>query len=206
MGGLKGSGRRGWCALIMILLLWFIMGATRPAAAGATGAEGDWRGLGNLGVQLLAPAEGNERDQLFRLGDNSPLTVTESPQGEVTQRQLTTTLRLTPTTEIKLSFLYRQDQSQGSGPAGEGQLLFRYSMDYLVMPNLRVGLNGYLFKPPTEYQYWRPSQSGDPVLGIGPGIKYDLGRWSFLIRSQLESGSKDRGEAIQNWFRVWYSF
>lgn len=199
------SGRRGRCVLMMILLSWLMMGVPNPVGAEAVSSS-DWRGLGPLGVQLLAPAEGNDRNQSLKLGDTNSLTAVETSQGEVAQRQLTTTLRLTPTTEIKLSFLYRQDQPQGSGSAGEGQFFFRYAMDYLVMPNLRVGLNGYLYKPPAEYQYWRPSQSGDPVLGIGPGIKYDLGRWSFLIRSQLESGSKDRGEAIHNWFRVWYSF
>jgi hypothetical protein len=41
-------------------------------------------------------------------------------------------------------------------------------------------------------------------MGFGPGIQYDLGRWSFMLRSQVESNP--RGEDLQNWFRVWYAF
>ena len=44
-------------------------------------------------------------------------------------------------------------------------------------------------------------------MGLGPGIKYDLGRWSFLVKSQMETGNRDqRADGLQNWFRVWYAF
>jgi hypothetical protein len=45
-------------------------------------------------------------------------------------------------------------------------------------------------------------------MGIGPELKYDLGRWSFLLKSQIEAGNRDQNQNkdLQNWFRVWYAF
>ena len=46
-----------------------------------------------------------------------------------------------------------------------------------------------------------------PDHGPGPGIKYDLGRWSFLLKTQLETGNQDRGaDGMQSSVRVWYAF
>jgi hypothetical protein len=123
-------------------------------------------------------------------------------------RQMTAKFQFRPSAELRVSFLYNQDQSSGQsviGPASH--LLFRYSLDYCIMPTLKVGLSGYLYKPPTDYFAWRNSLNfTDPVYGFGPGIQYDLGRWSFLLKSQLETGTKDRGDSLHNWFRVWYAF
>jgi hypothetical protein len=122
--------------------------------------------------------------------------------------QMTAKFQFAPSAELRVSFLYNQDQASGQSSIGPAShLLFRYSMDYCIMPTLKVGMSGYLYKPPTDYFAWRNSLNyTDPVYGFGPGIQYDLGRWSFLLRSQLEPGSKDRGEILHNWFRVWYAF
>jgi hypothetical protein len=122
--------------------------------------------------------------------------------------QMTAKFQFTPSTELRVSFLYNQDQPPGQSSIGPAShLLFRYSLDYCIMPTLKVGLSGYLYKPPTDYFSWRSNLNfADPVYGFGPGIKYDLGRWSFLLRSQLETGARERGESLHNWFRVWYAF
>lgn len=122
--------------------------------------------------------------------------------------QMATRFQLTPASELRVSFLYNQDQNPGQVPLSPAShVLFRYSMDYCIMPHLKVGISGYLYKPTTEYFPWRGNpQLAEPLYGIGPGIKYDLGRWSFLLRTQLETGTRDRGEALHNWFRVWYAF
>lgn len=197
---MSGRWGRGVPSIIILIILITCIAMT-PAEAAGPASSGEWSGLRPLEVQFLAPAENSQAAHPPRPFGSGQLLETE----ELTGAPRTATLKLTPATEIKLSFLYRQDQS-GSGAGSDGHLLLRYSMDYLVMPNLRVGLSGYLYKPPTEYQYWRPAQPGDPVLGFGPGVKYDLGRWSFLLRTQVEAGAKPHGEAIHNWFRVWYSF
>ncbi len=122
--------------------------------------------------------------------------------------QLTTKFQLSPTSELRVSFLYNQDQTPGQSPINPaGHLLFRYSMDYCIMPHLKVGISGYLYKPTPGSLTWRSNpQLADPLYGFGPGVQYDLGRWSFLLRTQLEPGTKDRGDALHNWFRVWYAF
>ena len=44
-------------------------------------------------------------------------------------------------------------------------------------------------------------------MGLGPGLKYDLGRWSFLMKTQLETGNRDqRADGMQSSVRVWYAF
>jgi hypothetical protein len=80
-------------------------------------------------------------------------------------------------------------------------------MDYRVLANLRVGLNSYLYRPSEEaFAFQRPLAS--QLLGVGPELKYDLGRWSFLLKSQVETGNRNPGQGkdLQNWFRVWYAF
>jgi hypothetical protein len=122
--------------------------------------------------------------------------------------QMTAKFQFSPAMELRVSFLYNQDQTAGHAAVGPtSHLLFRYSMDYCIMPKLRVGMSGYLYKPPTDYFAWRNSLNfNDPVYGFGPAIQYDLGRWSFLLRSQLQTGNPNRGESLNSWFRVWYAF
>jgi hypothetical protein len=47
---------------------------------------------------------------------------------------------------------------------------------------------------------------GDVTMGLGPGVRYDLGRWSLTLQSQYGTKSRDQKEGLQNWFRVWYAF
>jgi hypothetical protein len=70
-----------------------------------------------------------------------------------------------------------------------------------------VGLSGYLYYPAADqpFSLSRPF-AGERVMGVGPGVKYDLGRWSFVFKSQMETGTRDRGDDLQNWLRVWYAF
>jgi hypothetical protein len=152
----------------------------------------------------------------FSLGDRLPVVSPGQNLGaglstdtvDKNSRQMTAKFQFTPSAELRVSFLYNQDQPSGHSPIGPAShVLFRYSLDYCIMPTLKVGLTGYLYKPPTDYFAWRNSLNfNDPIYGIGPTVRYDLGRWSFLLRSQLETGTKDRGEALHNWFRVWYAF
>jgi hypothetical protein len=168
-----------------------------------------------LEMQVSDPRE-TEPAVTFSLGDRLPVISSGQNPGtsapintlDRNSHQMAARFQFTPSAELRVSFLYNQDQPPGQSPIGPAShLLFRYSMDYCIMPTLKVGMTGYLYKPPTDYFTWRNSLNfSDPVYGIGPGVKYDLGRWSFLLRSQLEPGTKDRNEALHNWFRVWYAF
>jgi hypothetical protein len=120
-------------------------------------------------------------------------------------------IKLPKNLELRISFLYDGNRAalQAERPVNS-YLLFKYSMDYRILPNLQVGLSGFLYQPGIDaLDAQRRFGYGGMAMGLGPGIKYDLGRWSFTLKSQLATGSRDRGEGgpgMENWFRVWYAF
>ena len=108
--------------------------------------------------------------------------------------------------ELNISIRYNRDPSPAEPQRlNNTPLYMKYAMDYRVLSNLRVGLNSYLYRPSEEGFAFQSSQANN-LLGLGPEIKYDLGRWSFLLKSQVESGNPNQGKDLQNWFRVWYAF
>ncbi|OGR31282.1 MAG: hypothetical protein A2139_09330 [Desulfobacca sp. RBG_16_60_12] len=115
-------------------------------------------------------------------------------------------LKLPLNTELNISIRYNREPTPGDPqPLSKSPLYMKYAVDYRLLPNLRVGLNSYLYRPAEDgFAFQRPM--GNQLLGVGPELKYDLGRWSFLLKSQLETGNRDQGKDLQNWFRVWYAF
>jgi hypothetical protein len=115
-------------------------------------------------------------------------------------------LSLPLNTEMHISIRYNRDPNPAEPQRlNDSPLYMKYAMDYRLMSNLRVGLNSYLYRPAEEgFAFQRPL--ANQLLGVGPEIKYDLGRWSFLLKSQVETGNRDQGKDLQNWFRVWYAF
>ena len=117
------------------------------------------------------------------------------------------TLRLPK--NFRISFRYNSENS-GSGAERFSQppLLFKYSMDYCLSSKLKVGLSGFLYQPPADHLSFL-RQKTDLVMGWGPSLKYDLGRWNFTFQSQVSQAEKVRPEDskdLQGWFRVWYAF
>ena len=115
-------------------------------------------------------------------------------------------LTLPANTELNISIRYNREPSPADPQQlSNSPLYMKYAVDYRLLPNLRVGLNSYLYRPSEEgFPFQRPL--GNQLLGVGPELKYDLGRWNFLLKSQLETGNRDQGKDLQNWFRVWYAF
>ena len=115
-------------------------------------------------------------------------------------------VKLPLNTELNISIRYNREPTPGDPqPLSKSPLYMKYAMDYRLVPNLRVGLNSYLYRPSEEGFPFQRSL-GSPLVGFGPELKYDLGRWNFLLKSQLETGNRDQGKDLQNWFRVWYAF
>jgi hypothetical protein len=115
-------------------------------------------------------------------------------------------LKLPLNTELNISIRYTREPTPGDPqPHSKSPLYMKYAVDYRLLPNLRVGLNSYLYRPSEE---GFPFQSSlvNPLVGVGPELKYDLGRWNFLLKSQVETGNRDQAKDLQNWFRVWYAF
>jgi len=115
------------------------------------------------------------------------------------------TFKLPYNVEMNISVHYRGDtSSQEPQRFSESPLLMKYSMGYRFLPNLQVGLNSYLYRPEEDGLILQHHLSSR--VGFGPELKYNLGRWSFLLKSQMESGSRDHPEGLQNWLRVWYAY
>jgi hypothetical protein len=117
------------------------------------------------------------------------------------------TLRLPK--NFRISFRYNSENS-GSGAERFSQppLLFKYSMDYCLSSKLKVGLSGFLYQTPADHILFL-RQKNDLIMGWGPSLKYDLGRWNFTFQSQVsqaEKASPDSNKDLQSWFRVWYAF
>jgi hypothetical protein len=116
------------------------------------------------------------------------------------------TLSLPRNLELNISIRYNREPSPAEPQhLNNSPLYMKYAMDYRVLSNLRVGLNSYLYRPSEEgFAFQRPL--ANQLMGVGPELKYDLGKWSFLLKSQLETGKPNQGKDLQNWVRVWYAF
>jgi hypothetical protein len=115
-------------------------------------------------------------------------------------------IKLPLNTELNISIRYNREPTLADPQQlSKSPLYMKYAVDYRLVPNLRVGLNSYLYRPSEEGFPFQRSLA-NPLVGFGPELKYDLGRWNFLLKSQLESGNRDQGKDLQNWFRVWYAF
>ncbi len=199
-------GRWGIACLAAILGVAVL--ALAPAAGWAAGLQDYWGGSQNpgnwsatlaqaqtpLGAQMLGEKPFQTRSPSFW---SEPGTVQAVPGGA--------SLKLTNDTELRVSFLYDADRGgQEAGRPVQSFLLFKYSLDYRLLSNLQVGISGYLYNPRAYETSPFRHQMGN-TMGMGPLAKYDLGHWSFLVQSQAVS-DRDRGEKMENWFRVWYSF
>ena len=103
-------------------------------------------------------------------------------------------LKLPLNTELNISIRYNREPTPGDPqPLSKSPLYMKYAVDYRLLPNLRVGLNSYLYRP-SEEGFPFQSSLASPVMGVGPELKYDLGRWNFLLKSQLETSNRDQGK------------
>jgi hypothetical protein len=198
-----------WGIALLATVIWLLAATCVPALA-----SGDY----SFRALPILPIEAQSSLETQMLGEN-PQKSTLSPffgiQG-VPSLQLhpegDATLNLPRNLEFNISIRYNREQSQAEPRRlDHAPLYMKYAVDYRVLPNLRVGLNSYLYRPAEEgFPFQRPL--ANQFLGVGPELKYDLGRWSFLLKSQMEAGNRTQGPVqgqgkdLQNWFRVWYAF
>ena len=84
---------------------------------------------------------------------------------------------------------------------------FDYCVDYALLPNLRLGVAGFYYVQTTaDNADGRNIGNHGRQLAIGPAIKYDYQRWSFLVSPQFEMATINRPEGQRYWARVWYAF
>lgn len=200
------QGCRGMARLAVVAWLALIVCLPGNAAAYAD----FWRGNSGPSPVLSVAAPSSLDAQM--LGEqpappSSKLNLLHRSLGLATDPQNRATLNLTHNLQMNVSFRYNPTSAlPDPGRRSDALPLFKYSMDYHLLPNFKVGLSGYLYYPSGDQRFTFNRSFGDRVMGVGPGIKYDLGRWSFIIKSQMETGNRDRGDDLQNWLRVWYAF
>lgn len=189
-----------------VLILWLAFCICLPE--GARAAEASWR-LASVSPPSTALAASSSLDAQVLGEKPSPATThklslhTGSPSLEADTDS--SSLKFPYDLEVNVSFLYnRENPALAPKQLGSSLPLFNYSMDYRLLPNFKVGLSGYLYYPEQGFSF--SQKYGERVMGLGPGLKYDLGRWSFVVKSQVETGTRERGEDFQNWLRVWYVF
>lgn len=196
------QARRGIAWLVTAFLLLWVTYAPAPGLA-ATSA---FRSLPILPIETQSSLEGQMQGEkpLPPAGPNFMGVPGSSLQLHSEGGDSRVSLPLD--TELNISIRYNREAGPADPqPLSKSPLYMKYAVDYRLVPNLRVGLNSYLYRPAEEgFPFQRPL--GNQLLGVGPELKYDLGRWSFLLKSQLETGNRDQGKDLQNWFRVWYAF
>ncbi len=201
-------GHRGktWLGAIF----WFLIMATAicPAAADAA-VLGSYASRGWPAAFMVVTAPTSLEAQLFgeRPAPSLPLTPQSNPQdlcSDLDGGQGESTLRLPK--NFRISFRYNSDNT-GTRPErlSQSPLLFKYSMEYCFSAKLKVGLSGFLYQPPADnLSFLR--QRNDLVMGWGPILKYDLGRWGFTFQSQVDKFRSEEEKDIKGWLRVWYAF
>ena len=202
------QGRWGIARLAAIVGLALIICLPGKGAAAESGflRSTDWRAP-ILAAAASSPLEAQMLGEKPDLSSPNKLKILDSAPGMKIDRENGATLKLPQNLELNISFRYnRNAPSLDPRRPSDTQPLFNYSMDYRLHPNLKVGLSGYLYYPYAEQGFSLNRSFGDRVMGLGPGVKYDLGRWSFVFKSQVETGNRDRGDDLQNWVRVWYAF
>lgn len=171
------------------LALWALVGLCASPALAAP--PGGWAGL-SPGFVLAGSTQAN------------PPSLVGTSTGLGLDGEKSATLALPQNLELNISFLYRRDATV-LDPKGQSDPVYNSALNYRLLPNLWVGLSGYLYHSPGDEGFQFPRRIAPRVMGLGPGLRYNLGRWNFVFKSQVESGGP-QGEDLQHWFRVWYAF
>jgi len=189
--------------LIMVTAFWPAAGI---AAGTASFASTHWPAPVVL-VAAQTPMEAQMMEK--RPVQTSPL----SPQSYLEEicglegGNLESTLKLPK--NFRISFRYNGENPVNAAERfSQPPLLFKYSMDYCLSSKLKVGLSGFLYQPPADHLSFL-RQKTDMLMGWGPSLRYDLGRWGFTFQSQVSQTDKfrtDDSKDLQSWFRVWYAF
>jgi hypothetical protein len=197
--------RASFWLLIMVMAFWPAAG---NAAGSASFASSNWP----IPVALVTAQTPMEAQML---GDRPAPAPRSSPSYlqdmcdicGLEGGNLESTLKLPK--NFRISFRYNSDNPVGGAERfSQSPLLFKYSMDYCLSSKLKVGLSGFLYQPPADHLSFL-RQKTDLLMGWGPSLRYDLGRWGFTFQSQVSQAEKvrpDENKDLQGWFRVWYAF
>jgi len=95
-----------------------------------------------------------------------------------------------------------------------------YSVSYAVRPFLRLGLSGYYYQQISDDSYdiddsvpqavaellRQEEGCHSRVFAVGPGIWYNHKNMFFELRTQFETGARNKTEGHNVWFKFTYAF
>lgn len=95
-----------------------------------------------------------------------------------------------------------------------------YSASYAFTPSFRAGINGYYYVQTTDDSYdlndaipaavqaLLKDDEGNRsrVFAVGPGVWYNHKNMFFSLRSQFETGAKNKTEGLNVWAKFTYAF
>lgn len=113
---------------------------------------------------------------------------------------------------VRLHYLYngKNDDAAGGVTVQPGQAVHaNFATEYAVLPNLRIGLNGYWLNQFTDTKVNGVSQAGqrDRIWAIGPGLLYNFSKNDALfVNSYFERGVRNGGEGNRVVVRLAHHF
>lgn len=202
---MRGNWGKIWVAALIVMVS--LTCAPLAVSAADTWEKGGMPLFQTVAQTSLEAQMLGEKPFQTRTAPASPWAALLSGTGLQLDQEGGTALKLPLNLEMHISVHYNREPAPIEPQKRTDSLLMNSSLDYRLLPNLKVGLNAYLYRPDAGDNLSLVRPYGDRVMGLGPGIKYDLGRWSFLLKTQLETGNRDRGaDGLQSTVRVWYAF
>ena len=94
-------------------------------------------------------------------------------------------LKLPFNTEMHISIRYNREPSlPDPQPLSKSPLYMKYAVDYRLLPNLRVGLNSYLYRP-SEDGFSVPTLPGQSPRGAWSGTQIRPGAVEFPLKEPV---------------------
>jgi len=127
------------------------------------------------------------------------------------------TLFITPkwTASTRIHYLWNAENDDPNAPGATddsqaGQAVhLNFTTAYQVLPQLRVGINGYYLKQITDFELDGSDvdDSREQVLAIGPGILWHISKDAHLfVNTYFETEAENRPEGERLNFRLVYHF
>lgn len=120
------------------------------------------------------------------------------------------------TTEEKSATIYGFEVDRDPGQ----EFHVDYSLSYAFTPSFRAGVNGYYYVQTTDDSYdlndaipatvqtllKNDEDNRSQVFAVGPGVWYNHKNMFFSLRSQIETGAKNKTEGLGVWAKFTYAF
>src|SRR5665811_64392 len=157
------QARRGIAWLVTAFWLLWLICAPAPGLAAADYA---YRSLPILPIEAQSSLESQmQGEQPLPPARSNFLGIQPGPSLHLNSEGGDARVKLPLNTELNISIRYNREPGPADPqPLSKSPLYMKYAVDYRLVPNLRVGLNSYLYRPAEEgFAFQRPM--GNQLLG-----------------------------------------